>query len=180
MGSRSPSKSVTIAAVSLNGENVIRVQSEGYPPVVVELDSLDVRESERNTSAAIIRGIAAWFRRQGADLAGFSAYVMSSVLGGSGLSSSAAFEILFGKIMNDLFFDGRCSAIQLAQVGQYAENVYFGKPSGLLDQMGCSVPCHAGGRYGCRRSRCAPARRRPRLFPRGTGWNSAGACVYPP
>ena len=128
-----------IAAVSLNGENVIRVQSEGYPPVVVELDSLDVRESERNTSAAIIRGIAAWFRRQGADLAGFSAYVMSSVLGGSGLSSSAAFEILFGKIMNDLFFDGRCSAIQLAQVGQYAENVYFGKPSGLLDQMGCSV-----------------------------------------
>ncbi len=128
-----------IAAVSLNGENVIRVQSEGYPPVVVELDSLDVRESERNTSAAIIRGIASWFRRQGADLAGFSAYVMSSVLGGSGLSSSAAFEILFGKIMNDLFFDGRCSAIQLAQVGQYAENVYFGKPSGLLDQMGCSV-----------------------------------------
>ena len=128
-----------IAAVSLNGENVIRVQSEGYPPVVVELDSLDVRESERNTSAAIIRGIAAWFRRQGADLAGFSAYVMSSVLGGSGLSSSAAFEILFGKIMNDLFFGGRCSAIQLAQVGQYAENVYFGKPSGLLDQMGCSV-----------------------------------------
>ena len=128
-----------IAAVSLNGENVIRVQSEGYPPVVVELDSLDVRESERNTSAAIIRGIAAWFRRQGADLAGFSAYVMSSVLGGSGLSSSAAFEILFGKIMNDLFFDGRCSAIQLAQVGQYAENVYFGKPSGLLDQMGSSV-----------------------------------------
>lgn len=128
-----------IAAVSLNGENVIRVQSEGYPPVVVELDSLDVRESERNTSAAIIRGIAAWFRRQGADLAGFSAYVMSSVLGGSGLSSSAAFEILFGKIMNDLFFGGRCSAIQLAQVGQYAENVYFGKPSGLLDQMGSSV-----------------------------------------
>ena len=128
-----------IAAVSLNGENVIRVQSEGYPPVVVELDSLDVRESERNTSAAIIRGIASWFRRQGADLAGFSAYVMSSVLGGSGLSSSAAFEILFGKIMNDLFFDGRCSAIQLAQVGQYAENVYFGKPSGLLDQMGSSV-----------------------------------------
>ena len=128
-----------IAAASLNGENVIRVQSEGYPPVVVELDSLDVRESERNTSAAIIRGIASWFRRQGADLAGFNAYVMSSVLGGSGLSSSAAFEILFGKIMNDLFFDGRCSAIQLAQVGQYAENVYFGKPSGLLDQMGCSV-----------------------------------------
>ena len=128
-----------IAAASLNGENVIRVQSEWYPPVVVELDSLDVRESERNTSAAIIRGIASWFRRQGADLAGFNAYVMSSVLGGSGLSSSAAFEILFGKIMNDLFFDGRCSAIQLAQVGQYAENVYFGKPSGLLDQMGCSV-----------------------------------------
>ena len=128
-----------IAAVAPNGEKVIRVQSEGYPLLCVELDNLEVREQERNTSAAIIRGIAAWFKNQGCALEGLDAYVMSSVLGGSGLSSSAAFEVLIANILNSLFFADCCTPVQIAQIGQYAENVYFGKPSGLLDQMASSV-----------------------------------------
>ncbi len=129
----------SIAAVTPTGQNVIRVRSEGYPLIAVDLTDLEVREEEKNTSAAIIRGIASWFRQQGCRLEGFDACVMSDVLGGSGLSSSAAFEVLIANIINSLFFTGRCTPVQIAQTGQYAENVYFGKPSGLLDQMGSSV-----------------------------------------
>ena len=128
-----------IAAVAPNNRNVIRIQSEGFPMDVVELDDLEIREEEKNTSQAIIRGIAAWFKGQGCALEGFDAYTTSSVLKGSGLSSSAAFEVLVGSVINSLFFEDRCTPVQIAQIGQYAENVYFGKPSGLLDQMGCSV-----------------------------------------
>ncbi len=128
-----------IAAVAPNGENVIRIQSEGFPMDIVELDSLEVREEERNTSAALIRGVAAWFQSQGCKLEGFNAYTASTVFKGSGLSSSAAFEVLLGNIFNELFFDGQCSPARIAQTGQYAENVFFGKPSGLLDQMASSV-----------------------------------------
>ena len=128
-----------IAAVAPNGENVIRIQSEGFPMDIVELDSLEVREEERNTSAALIRGVAAWFQSQGCKLEGFNAYTTSTVFKGSGLSSSAAFEVLLGNIFNELFFDGQCSPARIAQTGQYAENVFFGKPSGLLDQMASSV-----------------------------------------
>lgn len=128
-----------IAAVVPNNKNVIRIQSEGFPMDVVELDDLEIREEEKNTSQAIIRGIAAWFKGQGCALEGFDAYTTSSVLKGSGLSSSAAFEVLVGSVINSLFFEDRCTPVQIAQIGQYAENVYFGKPSGLLDQMGCSV-----------------------------------------
>ena len=128
-----------IAAVAPNGENVIRIQSEGFPMDTVELDSLEPREGERNTSAAIIRGVAAWFKSQGCRLEGFDAYTTSTVFKGSGLSSSAAFEVLLGNIFNELFFDGQCSPARIAQTGQYAENVFFGKPSGLLDQMASSV-----------------------------------------
>ena len=128
-----------IAAVAPNNRNVIRIQSEGFPMDVVELDDLEIREEEKNTSQAIIRGIAAWFKGQGCALEGFDAYTTSNVLKGSGLSSSAAFEVLVGSVINSLFFESRCTPVQIAQIGQYAENVYFGKPSGLLDQMGCSV-----------------------------------------
>ena len=128
-----------IAAVVPNNKNVIRIQSEGFPMDVVELDDLEIREEEKNTSQAIIRGIAAWFKGQGCALEGFDAYTTSNVLKGSGLSSSAAFEVLVGSVINSLFFESRCTPVQIAQIGQYAENVYFGKPSGLLDQMGCSV-----------------------------------------
>ncbi len=128
-----------IAAVAPNGDDCIRIQSEGFPMDVVDLSDLRVRDEERNTSAAIIRGIAAWFAQRGCKIEGFNAYTTSNVLKGSGLSSSAAFEVLVANIINDLFYDSKCDAVQLAQIGQYAENVYFGKPSGLLDQMASSV-----------------------------------------
>ena len=128
-----------IAAVAPNGDDCIRIQSEGFPMDVVDLSDLRVRDEERNTSAAIIRGIASWFAQRGCKIQGFNAYTTSNVLKGSGLSSSAAFEVLVGNIINDLFYDSKCDAVQLAQIGQYAENVYFGKPSGLLDQMASSV-----------------------------------------
>ena len=106
---------------------------------VVELDDLEIHPEEYNRSVSILRGIAAWFARQGCRLEGFNAYTVSNVFKGSGLSSSAALEVLLGNIFNSLFHDGKCTPVQLAQIGQYAENVYFGKPSGLLDQMGSSM-----------------------------------------
>ena len=129
----------TVAKVTLNGERVIRVRSEGYPDVTIELDALELRESEKNTTAALVRGVAASFIERGAQLQGCDAHVRSDVLPGSGLSSSAAFEVLMGRIINELFCGGAFSAVEIAQIGQYAENVYFGKPCGLMDQMASSV-----------------------------------------
>ena len=129
----------TTAEVRLNGTNVIRVDSEGYKPVEIGLNDLSVKESEKNTTAALIRGVAAAFAQRGYKLAGFDAKVKSTVLPGSGLSSSAAFEVLIGRILNGLFADNVISDIEIAQIGQYAENVYYGKPSGLMDQMASSV-----------------------------------------
>ena len=129
----------TVATVWPDDANQIRVQSEGYPEVVVDLSDLSVREEEKNTTAALVRGVASAFSQRGAKLSGFRAQVRSTVLPGSGLSSSAAFEVLMGTILNELFFDKKLSAIEIAQIGQYAENVYFGKPCGLMDQMASSV-----------------------------------------
>ena len=129
----------TVAEVTLNGTNRICVRSEGYAPVVIDLKDLTVHEEEKNTTAALIRGVAAAFTQRGAKLQGFDAEVRSTVLPGSGLSSSAAFEVLIGTICNELFFDSRLSAVEIAQIGQYAENVYFGKPCGLMDQTASSV-----------------------------------------
>ncbi len=128
-----------IAVAAPNGEGVIRLKSEGFPMDVVELDDLEIHPEEYNRSVSILRGIAAWFARQGCRLEGFNAYTVSNVFKGSGLSSSAALEVLLGNIFNSLFHDGKYTPVQLAQIGQYAENVYFGKPSGLLDQMGSSM-----------------------------------------
>ena len=129
----------TVAEVTRNQSGLIRVQSEGYPAVEVDLSDLSVREEEKNTTAALIRGVAAAFSQRGAHPEGFDARVRSGVLPGSGLSSSAAFEVLMGTICNELFFDRKLSAVEIAQVGQYAENVYFGKPCGLMDQTASSV-----------------------------------------
>ena len=129
----------TVADVTLNGKNVILVQSEGYPVVQVDLSDLTVHDEEKNTTAALIRGVAAAFAERGAKVQGFDAVVKSTVLPGSGLSSSAAFEVLMGTICNELFFDGKLTAVEIAQIGQQAENVYFGKPCGLMDQMASSV-----------------------------------------
>ena len=129
----------TVAQVEMNGADLIRVQSEGYPPVEVHLNDFTVYEEEKNSTAALIRGVAAAFAQRGAKLKGFDAQVRSTVLPGSGLSSSAAFEVLIGTICNELFFDRKLSPVEIAQVGQYAENVYFGKPCGLMDQTASSV-----------------------------------------
>ena len=129
----------TLADVSLNASDTIWVYSEGYPAFGVDLTDLSVHEEEKNTTAALVRGVAAAFARRGAKLQGFDMAVTSTVLPGSGLSSSAAFEVLVGTILNELFFDRKLSAIEIAQIGQYAENVYFGKPCGLMDQMASSV-----------------------------------------
>ena len=129
----------TVAEVTLNGTDTICVRSEGYVPVEIGLRDLTVRQEERNTTAALIRGVAAAFVQRGAVLQGFDAAVRSTVLPGSGLSSSAAFEVLIGTICNELFFDKKLSAVEIAQIGQWAENIYFGKPCGLMDQTASSV-----------------------------------------
>lgn len=128
-----------IAVASKNLENIIRIQSEGYPLDEIDLSDLSVKESEKNTAAALIRGVAAKFQDLGVRIGGFNAYTTSNVLKGSGLSSSAAFEVLVGVILNDLWGDGKLDSVQIAQIGQYAENVYFGKPSGLMDQTASAV-----------------------------------------
>ena len=128
-----------IAAVSASDEPVICVKSEGYPMCSIDLSSLEVREDEKNSTASLIRGVAAGFAKRGCKVGGFRAVVKSSVLPGSGISSSAAFEVLMGNIINSLFFDGQEDAVSIAKIGQFAENVYFGKPSGLMDQTASSV-----------------------------------------
>ena len=129
----------TLACAAPNGLNVIRVVSEGYPAVEVSLDSLPPREEEQNTSAALVRGVAAKLVEMGYKLSGFDACAVSNVIAGAGLSSSASFEVLLGNIFNHFFCDGKLGPVTIAKVGQYAENVYFGKPCGLMDQMGSSV-----------------------------------------
>ena len=129
----------TVADVTLNGTDKIYVQSEGYPSFYVDLTDLQVHKEEENTTAALVRGVVAAFVERGANVKGFDMVVSSTVLPGSGLSSSAAFEVLVGTICNELFFDKKLTAVEIAQVGQYAENVYFGKPCGLMDQTASSV-----------------------------------------
>ena len=129
----------TVAAVRLNGTDTIRILSKGYPMSVVNVSELAPLETEINTTPALIRGVAARFTQLGCKVEGFDAYCESTVLPGSGLSSSAAYEVLIGTIVNHLFFDGRVSQPEVAMIGQYAENVFFGKPCGLMDQMASSV-----------------------------------------
>jgi len=129
----------TVAAVACNHSRQIRIQSQGYPLCVVELDELEPKPNEINTTAALVRGVAARFVELGCRVRGFDAYVESTVLPGSGLSSSAAFEVLVGTVINHLFFGGKASAPEVAMIGQYAENVFFGKPSGLMDQTASAV-----------------------------------------
>ena len=129
----------TIAAVRLNGTGTIRILSKGYPMSVVDLSQLEPVESEINSTPALIRGVAARFAQLGCQVEGFDAYCESTVLPGSGLSSSAAYEVLIGTILNHLFFGGKLSQPEIAQIGQYAENVFFGKPCGLMDQTASAV-----------------------------------------
>ena len=129
-----------IAAATPASEDAVTVYSEGYgEPFRVDLSALDRKESEKETSAALIRGVCRAFRDRGYRIGGFNACVTSDVAVGSGLSSSAAFEVLIGTILNHLFNGGDVPPKDIALTGQYAENVYFGKPSGLMDQMTSAV-----------------------------------------
>ena len=129
----------TRAAVRCNGTDLIRIQSKGYPMCQVDLKELHPLEDEINSTPALVRGVAARFRELGCQVKGFDAYCESTVLPGSGLSSSAAYEVLIGTIINHMFFDGRVSQPEIAMIGQYAENVFFGKPCGLMDQTASAV-----------------------------------------
>ena len=129
----------TVAAVRVNGTDTIRILSQGYPLCEVDVKELTPRADEINTTPALIRGVAARFAQLGCEVRGFDAYCESTVLPGSGLSSSAAYEVLIGTIVNHLFFEGKVSQAEVAQIGQYAENVFFGKPCGLMDQTASAV-----------------------------------------
>ena len=129
----------TVAAVRLNGTDIIRILSKGYPMCEIDVKNLVPNDNEINTTPALIRGVAARFSQLGCEIKGFDAYCESTVLPGSGLSSSAAYEVLIGTIINHMFFDAKVSQAEVAQIGQYAENVFFGKPCGLMDQTASAV-----------------------------------------
>jgi galactokinase len=122
-----------------NGRNGINLHTEGYPHSAVSLDNIKVIESEYNSPGALIRGIVDGFRKRGHDVGGFDAFLVSDVLNGSGLSSSASFEVWVATAINMLFCGGGVDAVEIAKICQYAENVFFGKPSGLQDQMACAL-----------------------------------------
>ncbi|MBQ4625674.1 MAG: galactokinase [Clostridia bacterium] len=128
-----------VAVAAVNDENIVRVKSEGYKMDVADLSDLGVMPNERGRSASLVRGVCAGFKNRGYKIGGFDAATASNVLSGSGLSSSAAFEVLLGTMLNHLYNDGKVSAVEIAQIAQFAENEYFGKPCGLMDQMACSV-----------------------------------------
>ena len=129
----------TQAAVRANGTDTVRILSKGYPLCTVSLKSLTPQADEINTTPALVRGVCARFAALGCPVSGFDAYCESTVLPGSGLRPSAAFQVLLGTIVNGLFFDGQVSQPEIAQIGQYAENVFFGKPCGLMDQTASAV-----------------------------------------
>ncbi len=129
----------TVAAVRVNGTDKIRILSKGYPMCEIDVTELTPKEDEINSTPALIRGVAARFAQLGCEVKGFDAYCESTVLPGSGLSSSAAYEVLIGTIIDYLFFDAKVSQAEVAQIGQYAENVFFGKPCGLMDQTASAV-----------------------------------------
>lgn len=128
-----------IAVVSKNDDNIIRVKSKGHKMNVVDLGDLVPNEANFGSSTTLVQGVAATIKNLGYTVAGFDACTASDVMGGSGLSSSAAFEVLLGSVLSYMFNDGKISPVEIAKVAQYSENVFFGKPCGLLDQMASSV-----------------------------------------
>jgi len=128
-----------VCAAAKNSTDVIRILSEGYPRFEVDLSSLKPDVNERFTSAALVRGICSRFKDVGYTIGGFDACINGAVPKGSGLSSSASFEVLIGAILSELFNDGKVDPIQNAIIGQYSENNYFGKPCGLMDQTACAM-----------------------------------------
>lgn len=128
-----------IAVVHKSEDSIIKLVSGGYKEIVIDTTDIRMKESEKESTEALIKGVLAGAKDRGYKIGGFSAYITSDVLIGAGLSSSAAFETVIGTIISYLYNDGKIDAVTNAIIGQYAENVYFGKPCGLMDQMACSV-----------------------------------------
>lgn len=128
-----------IAVAAANGTNVIRITSAGYPEFSVDLNELVIDEKQFYTSGSLVKGVCARMKEKGYTIGGFDACIDGCVPKGSGLSSSASFEVLIGAIVNHLFNGGKMSGVENAIIGQWAENNYFGKPCGLMDQTACSV-----------------------------------------
>lgn len=128
-----------IAIVGKSNDNIIKIKSEGYPLIQFDFNNTDIIENEKGTTTALVKGVLNEMKNRGCQTGPFKAYITSDVLSGSGLSSSAAFESLIGTIISGLFNNMSISPVEIAMIGQYAENVYFGKPCGLMDQMACSV-----------------------------------------
>lgn len=126
-------------AAAKNDSRIIRIFSEGYGMEEISLDDLEVKKEEINTTASLIRGVASKITQMGYTLGGLDMYTVSNVLKGSGISSSAAYEVLVGTVINALYCENKLTPVEIAQIGQYAENVYFGKMSGLMDQTASSV-----------------------------------------
>ena len=132
--------SINLDAIAIVKKNdVIRVVSDDYDMITISLSELEKKKEEEGTTTALIKGVLAGLKDRGNVIGGFDAYITSDVLIGAGLSSSAAFETVIGTIVSGLYNDMKVSAVDIAIIGQYAENVYFGKPCGLMDQMACSV-----------------------------------------
>lgn len=128
-----------IAVVAPTDDGSIRVKSEGYDEDVLSISNLEPNTAEYGKASALIRGMCGEFKKDGYNIGGFVAYTTSNVLKGSGISSSAAFEVLIGNILSGLYNGGTVSDVEIAKIAQRAENIYFGKPCGLMDQMASSV-----------------------------------------
>ena len=128
-----------IAVVKPLTEPIVRIISDGYNMMEISLDDIAMSEKEKETTDALIKGVLAGTKQHGYQIGGFQAYITSDVLIGAGLSSSAAYETIIGTILSGLYNEMKIPAVEIAIIGQYAENVYFGKPCGLMDQMACSV-----------------------------------------
>ena len=129
-----------IAVAAARDDNIIRVKSEGFPEDVVDIAQYTEPDASKYaTSASIIAGMSRAFTDKGLKIGGFDAYTTSSVLKGSGLSSSAAFEDMIGNLLSHMYNDGKVDNVEIAKMAQFAENKFFGKPCGLMDQMACAV-----------------------------------------
>lgn len=128
-----------VAAVKKTDDGTVKICSEGYCPIKFNVFDTALRENEKGSSLALARGVAEGIKAKGYEIGGFTAYLTSDVFKGAGVSSSAAFEVLVAEIFNDLYLDGKLTAVEKAGISQYSENVYFGKPCGLLDQSGIAI-----------------------------------------
>lgn len=128
-----------IIAVVAKDDTKIKILSDDYDIEAIHIDDLTLRENEKESSEGLIRGILARFQQLQHKIGGFVGYMTSDVLQGSGLSSSAAFEVMIGTVLSGMYNDMKVDPVTIAKIGQYSENVYFGKPCGLMDQCACSV-----------------------------------------